>query len=101
MRYQTGCGETYFGFETAEVNRIEVLMIQLWKLSGANAMLSTVHRSPFCRVLFVFVLLLSGSISIVSAAPTPTPTPTPGQLDTTFVPAPGTKRRSKRRHSPA
>src|SRR6266550_3730823 len=50
-----------------------------------------VHRSPFRRVFLVFVLLLSGSISAVhAAAPTPTPTPTPGQLDTTFVPAPGT-----------
>src|SRR5881275_1728840 len=66
-------------------------MIQLWKLSGVNAMLSLVHRSPFRRVFFVFVFLLSGSISAVrAAAPTPTPTPTPGQLDTTFVPAPGT-----------
>ena len=56
-------------------------------------MLSLVHRSPFRRVFLVFVLLLSGSISAVRAAaptPTPTPTPTPGQLDTTFVPAPGT-----------
>src|SRR5207247_10709338 len=39
----------------------------------------------------VFVLALSGSINALrAAAPTPTPTPTPGQLDTTFVPAPGT-----------
>ena len=54
---------------------------------------SLVHRSPFRRVFLVFVLLLSGSVSAVRAAaptPTPTPTPTPGQLDTTFVPAPGT-----------
>src|SRR5436305_11340352 len=66
-------------------------MIQLWKLSGADAMLSLVHRSPFRRVFLVFVFLLSGSISAVRAsAPTPTPTPTPGQLDPTFVPAPGT-----------
>ncbi|PYK55411.1 MAG: hypothetical protein DME47_03845 [Verrucomicrobia bacterium] len=66
-------------------------MIQLWKLSGANAMLPLVHRSPFRRVFLVFVFLLSGSISAVRAsAPTPTPTPTPGQLDPTFVPAPGT-----------
>src|SRR5438046_8208814 len=66
-------------------------MIQLWKLSGADAMLSLVHRSPFRRVFLVFVFLLSGSISAVRAsAPAPTPTPTPGQLDTTFVPAPGT-----------
>ena len=56
-------------------------------------MLSLVHRPPFRRVFLVFVFLLSGSISAVRAAaptPTPTPTPTPGQLDTTFVPAPGT-----------
>src|SRR6266481_9329843 len=56
-------------------------------------MLSLVHRSPFRPVFLVFVLVLSGSISAVRAAaptPTPTPTPTPGQLDTTFVPAPGT-----------
>src|SRR5438477_6279814 len=70
-------------------------MIQLWKLSGVNAMLSLVHRSPFRRVFFVFVFILSGSISAVRASaptptPTPTPPPTPGQLDTTFVPAPGT-----------
>src|SRR6266853_1476212 len=68
-------------------------MIQLWKLSGANAMLPLVHRSPFRRVFFVFVLVLSGAVSTVGVAaptPTPTPTPTPGQLDTTFVPAPGT-----------
>src|SRR5881275_2603745 len=48
-------------------------------------MLFPVHRSPFRRVLLVFALLLSGSISAVRAA-----APTPGQLDTTFVPAPGT-----------
>jgi uncharacterized delta-60 repeat protein len=68
-------------------------MIQLWKLSEANAMLPLVHRSPFRRVFLVFVLLLSAAVSTVGAAaptPTPTPTPTPGQLDTTFVPAPGT-----------
>src|SRR5436190_9380323 len=66
-------------------------MIQLWKLSGADAMLSLVHRSPFRRVFLVFVFLLSGSISAVrAAAAAPTPTPTPGQVDTTFVPAPGT-----------
>ena len=56
-------------------------------------MLSLVHRSPFRRVFLVFVVLLSGSVSAVRASaptPTPTPTPTPGQLDTTFVPAPGT-----------
>jgi uncharacterized delta-60 repeat protein len=56
-------------------------------------MLFPVHRSPFRHVLLLFVLLLSGSVSAVRAAaptPTPTPTPTPGQLDTTFVPAPGT-----------
>jgi len=64
-------------------------MIQLWKLSGVNAMLPLVHRSPFRRVFFVFVLVLSGAVSTVDAA-APTPTPTPGQLDTTFVPAPGT-----------
>jgi uncharacterized delta-60 repeat protein len=64
-------------------------MIQLWKLSGVNAMLPLVHRSPFRRVFFVFVLVLSGAVSTVGAA-APTPTPTPGQLDTTFVPAPGT-----------
>jgi uncharacterized delta-60 repeat protein len=60
-------------------------MIQLWKLLAANVMLSTVHRSPFRRVFLVFVLALSGSVSAVRAA-----APTPGQLDTTFVPAPGT-----------
>jgi uncharacterized delta-60 repeat protein len=68
-------------------------MIQLWKLSGANAMLPLVHRLPFRRVFLVFVLVLSAAVSTVGAAastPTPTPTPTPGQLDTTFVPAPGT-----------
>ena len=52
-------------------------------------MLPLVHRSPFRRVFFVFVLVLSGAVSAVRAA-APTPTPTPGQLDTTFVPAPGT-----------
>src|SRR2546423_2865515 len=57
-------------------------MIQLWKLSGADAMLPLVDRSPFRRV---FILLLFGAISAVRAA-----TPTPGQLDTTFVAAPGT-----------
>jgi uncharacterized delta-60 repeat protein len=66
-------------------------MIQLWKLSGANAMLPLVHRSPFRRVFLVFVLALSGAAVCAAApTPTPTPTPTPGQLDTTFVPAPGT-----------
>src|SRR5438132_1227890 len=66
-------------------------MIQLWKLLGADAMLSSVHRSSFRRVFLVFVLVLSGPVSAVrAAAPTPTPTPTPGQLDTTFVPASGT-----------
>jgi uncharacterized delta-60 repeat protein len=54
-------------------------------------MLFSVHRSPFRRVFFVFVLVLSGAVGAVrAAAPTPTPTPSPGQLDTTFVPAPGT-----------
>ncbi len=54
-------------------------------------MLFPVHHSPFRRVLLLFVLLLGGFVSAVrAAAPTPTPTPTPGQLDTTFVPAPGT-----------
>src|SRR5437667_8966746 len=48
-------------------------------------MLFPVHRSPFRRVLLVFAVLLSGSITAVRAA-----APTPGQLDTTFVPAPGT-----------
>src|SRR5437016_10698340 len=66
-------------------------MNSLWKLSRANAMLFPVHHSPFRRVLLLFVLLLGGFVSAVrAAAPTPTPTPTPGQLDTTFVPAPGT-----------
>src|ERR1700719_2838871 len=66
-------------------------MIQLWKLSEANAMLPLVHRLPFRRVFLVSVLVLSAAVSTVgAAAPTPTPTPTPGQLDTTFVPAPGT-----------
>src|SRR5438552_17809409 len=66
-------------------------MNSLWKLSWANAMLFPVHHSPFRRVLLLFVLLLGGFVSAVrAAAPTPTPTPTPGQLDTTFVPAPGT-----------
>src|SRR5438270_5176441 len=64
-------------------------MIQLWKLSGANAMLPLVHRSPFCCVFLVFVFVLSGAVSAVRAA-TPTPTPIPGQLDSTFVPPPGT-----------
>src|SRR6266436_2522438 len=56
-------------------------------------MLPLVHRSAFRRVFLVFVLVLSGAASAVRAAaptPTPTPTPPPGQLDTTFVPAPGT-----------
>src|SRR5438552_17198190 len=54
-------------------------------------MLFPVHHSPFRRVLLLFVLLLGGFVSAVrAAAPTPTPTPTPGQVDTTFVPAPGT-----------
>ena len=56
-------------------------------------MLPLVHRSPFRRVFLVFVFVLSAAVSTVGAAaptPTPTPTPTPGQLDTTFVPAPGT-----------
>src|SRR5437899_1249644 len=66
-------------------------MNSLWKLSRANAMLFPVHHSPFRRVLLLLVLLLGGFVSAVrAAAPTPTPTPTPGQLDTTFVPAPGT-----------
>src|ERR1700745_3746141 len=66
-------------------------MIQLWKLSGANAMLPLVHRSPFRRVFLVFVLVLSGAaVCGAASTPTPTPTPTPGQLDPTFVPAPGT-----------
>jgi uncharacterized delta-60 repeat protein len=82
-------GNLFLVFETAELNLIEASMIQLWKLSGANAMLSLVHRSPFRRVFLVFVFLLSGAVSAVCAA-APTPTPTPGQLDTTFVPAPGT-----------
>src|SRR5437762_779239 len=64
-------------------------MNSLWKLSRANAMLFPVHHSPFRRVLLLFVLLLGGFVSAVRAA-APTPTPTPGQLDTTFVPAPGT-----------
>src|ERR1700720_2488595 len=64
-------------------------MILLWKLSRANAMLFPVHRSPSRRVFLVFVLALSGSINALRAA-APTPTPTPGQIDTTFVPAPGT-----------
>jgi len=64
-------------------------MIQLWKLSGASAILLLVHRSPFRRFFLVFILILSGSISAVRAG-TPTPTPTPGQLDATFAPAPGT-----------
>jgi uncharacterized delta-60 repeat protein len=51
-------------------------------------MLFPVHHSPFRRIFLVFVLALSGSMSAVRAAPTPTPTP--GQLDTTFVPVPGT-----------
>jgi uncharacterized delta-60 repeat protein len=66
-------------------------MIQLWKLSGADAMLSLVHRSPFRRIFLVFVLVLGGAAVCAAApTPTPTPTPTPGQLDATFVPAPGT-----------
>jgi uncharacterized delta-60 repeat protein len=52
-------------------------------------MLFSVHCSPFRRVFLVFLLALTGSISAVHAA-APTPTPTPGQLDTNFVPAPGT-----------
>ena len=54
-------------------------------------MLLVVHRSPLRRVFLVFVLVFSGA-AVCAAAPTPTPTPTPppGQLDTTFVPAPGT-----------
>src|SRR5947207_12963414 len=51
-------------------------------------MLFPVHHSPFRRVLLLFVLLLGGFLSAVRAA-APTPTPAPGQLDTTFVPAPG------------
>jgi uncharacterized delta-60 repeat protein len=78
-------GESEFGFEPPEVNRTEPLMISLWKLSWPNAMLFPVYRSPFRRVFLVFVLALSGSISALRAA-----APTPGQLDTTFVPAPGT-----------
>src|SRR5437762_8939051 len=66
-------------------------MNSLWKLSRANAMLFSVHHSPFRRVLLLFVLLLGGFVSAVSAAaPTPTPPPPHGQLGTTFVPAPGT-----------
>jgi uncharacterized delta-60 repeat protein len=60
-------------------------MIQLWKLSEADAMLPLVHRLPFRRVFLVSVLVLSAAVSTVGAA-----APTPGQLDTTFVPAPGT-----------
>jgi len=48
-------------------------------------MLFSVHRLPFHRVFVIFALALSGSISLLRAA-----APTPGQLDTTFVPAPGT-----------
>jgi uncharacterized delta-60 repeat protein len=52
-------------------------------------MLYWVYHSPFRLTFLVFVLILSGfATSAVRAAPTPTPTP--GQLDTTFVPAPGT-----------
>jgi uncharacterized delta-60 repeat protein len=64
-------------------------MIQLWKLSGDNAMLPLVHRLPFRRAFFVLVFVLSGAVSALRAA-APTPTPSPGKLDTTFVPAPGT-----------
>jgi uncharacterized delta-60 repeat protein len=52
-------------------------------------MLFPVHRSPSRRVFLVFALALSGSINALRAA-APTPTPTPGQIDTNFVPAPGT-----------
>ena len=63
----------------------------LWKLLRPDAILFPVHRSTLCRVFLVFLLGLTGFISAVhAAAPTPTPTPTPGQIDTTFVPAPGT-----------
>src|SRR5438128_7556359 len=48
-------------------------------------MLLSVPRSTFGRVFLVFLLALTGSISAAHAA-----APTPGQLDTTFVPAPGT-----------
>src|SRR5207237_6482015 len=48
-------------------------------------MLFSVHRLPFHRVFAIFALALSVSISLLRAA-----APTPGQLDTTFVPAPGT-----------
>src|SRR5437868_3735742 len=51
-------------------------------------MLFPVYHSPLRRIFLVFVLVLSGSVSAVRAAPTPTPAP--GQLDTTFVPVPGT-----------
>ncbi len=54
-------------------------------------MFFTVHLSRYRGAFIVLLLILAGSISAVcAAAPTPTPTPTPGQLDTTFVPAPGT-----------
>src|SRR4030095_1732901 len=72
---------------------MEPLMNLLWKLLRPDAILFPVHRSTFCRVFLVFALALSGSINALRAAaptPTPTPTPTPGQIDTTFVPAPGT-----------
>src|SRR2546423_1539536 len=48
-------------------------------------MLLSVPRSTFGRVFLVFLLALTGSISAAHAA-----APTPGQLDPTFVPAPGT-----------
>src|SRR5207248_7320073 len=77
-------GQTKLDFKPPK--RIEpTINDSLWKLSWANAMLFPVHRLPFRRALLLFVLLLSGFVSAVHAA-----APTPGQLDTTFVPAPGT-----------
>jgi uncharacterized delta-60 repeat protein len=48
-------------------------------------MLFPVYRSPFLRLLLLFILGLSGSI-----AAAPTPSPGPGVIDSSFVPAPGT-----------
>ncbi len=91
--WRWGLWGNLFWFRNAEVNRIRVSMIQLWKLSEANAMLPLVHRSPFRCVFLVFVLLLRAAVGTVGAAvptPTPTPTPTPGQLTPLSSPLPGT-----------
>src|SRR4051812_41956157 len=62
--------------ETADLN------LSLWKLSRGSGMLSAVHRPRFRRLFLISLLALSGSARAAA--------PPPGQIDNTFVPAPGT-----------